>query len=171
MSNDNVTPEEVLEHAFSELDHDTLIGAFGADNTLGFIRGLIKKFHEEYMASIKIGLTTKNYAERKKAFENALAVMKENGIEVLQHQFNRKPSDIVYSLDYRLRVHYKLSKDFRRSAIWFVAGKESKLPRVSKHKDEEVALQEEGQSKTKSEIDDRDRYKEDYFLNNIESLI
>ncbi|HIC12452.1 MAG TPA: hypothetical protein EYO75_03600 [Sulfurimonas sp.] len=171
MNKDYAMSQEDLDDVLSMLNKINLQSAFGKDTEVQYIRGLLKQYHVEYMASIQIGLTTKNHNERTKAFNNALNVMQENKIKVLEHQMNRKPFDVIYSLDYHIRIHHRiLDKDFRREVIKVISGQKLNLPTVSKAKDEEVTLQELEQQNTKTQLEDRDRYKEDHYLNNIESI-
>ena len=107
------------------------------------VSDIVSKYKDEYDASIKIGLTSKNYAEREKAFYNAQSVMQENGINVLPASFNRKPSDIIYSMDFAIRRMGITDADFRRSLLWLLSDEDKRLPKVSDDKDEEIEKQEE----------------------------
>ena len=179
MDKNYVMSQDDLDYVMSTLDKSSVQSAFSVDDLIKAIEGFIKRAHREYMASVKIGLTSKNYNERKKAFENALDVMRENNIEVLEHRFYRKPSDIIYSLDQDIRTVFLIrtddtpinessNQDFRRLVIWVVTGKEGRLPKVSKAKDKEISSDRIARSKTKEKLDHIDSLKEEYYLNHEE---
>ena len=118
----------------------------------------IQRYKKEYDASIAIGLTSKNYTEREKAFYNSTSVMEENNVDVLPASFMRKPSDIIYSCDHYIRLKGIQDKDFRRSILWLVTGEDKKLPKVSDAKDKEVKHQEHKISLKKKELGKQSYY-------------
>ncbi len=106
---------------------------------------ILQDFKEEYEASIKIGLTSKNYTDRAIAYLNAAKVMRENGIEVYPElSFRRNPSDIAYSLDFAIRRMNITDITFRKSMQYLLTGTELKrIFTVTDNRDEEIKLQEQ----------------------------
>lgn len=156
--------EDNLKFVLEQLDLNNLKSIAGPEEHLRYLAKEIRRYDREYQASIKIGLTSKNYADREAAYYNALDVMVENGIEILPSQFNRKPSDILYSVDYYFRRNKIGDKDFRRSLLWLITGEDRKLPRVSKAKDKEVTKQELKIGKTKFKLERHARIVEDWYI-------
>ena len=141
--------EDDLTYVLEQCPKLPIESAFGLELQKNHFGNKIKQYHKEYMASIEMGLTTKNYTEKEKAYYSALSIMKDNGIDILPAQFCRKPSDIAYSADFFFRKQGVEDKDFRRSVQYLVTGKEGRVPRVSDSKDKEIACQEEERAKTR----------------------
>ncbi len=109
---------------------------------------VLQGYKEEYDKSVKIGLTSKNYQDRLKAYKNAASVMRENGIEVYDEMsFFRNPHDIAYSLDFAIRRLNVEDITFRKSMQYLLTGIELKrMFTVTEDRDEEIKLQEQFKS-------------------------
>ena len=106
---------------------------------------VLQDYKEEYDKSVKIGLTSKNYQDRLKAYRNASSVMRENGIDEMS--FYRNPFDIAYSLDFAIRRLNVEDITFRKSMQYLLTGKELKrMFTITEEKDEEIKLQEQFKS-------------------------